>query len=206
MQLTSASSASTGESGEYRSDVSVQLASASGDDEYVPTELQLLGETELRLEEQLQELLASWGAPAARLSTTQTDAVDAVVTQLEGLRGRQQRAGWGQTLTPALTLTLPLALTPTLALTLTLALILTLTLTLVPTLTLTLTFHPSQVAAAPRHAQCARGRPPRRLPPLLRHTAAAVAAVAMRVRAGAVHAQSQPHAHLRCAPCARRTP
>lgn len=76
--------------------MSVHLASASGDGEYVPSELQLLGETELRLEEQLQELLAFWGAPAARLSSTQTDAVDAVVRQLERLRGRQQRAGWGQ--------------------------------------------------------------------------------------------------------------
>ena len=78
------------------SDMSVLVASASADSAYIPTELQIVGEAELRLEEQLQEMIDGWGAPGARLSPAQIDAADGVARQLERLRGRQQRAGWGQ--------------------------------------------------------------------------------------------------------------
>ena len=57
---------------------------------------QEVGALELKLEAELQEMLDSWGTPGSLLSAAQTEAVDAVVRALEKLRGRQQRAGWGQ--------------------------------------------------------------------------------------------------------------
>ena len=84
----------------HLSDMSVLVASASADSAYIPTELQIVGEAELRLEEQLQEMIDGWGAPGARLSPAQIDAAEGVARQLERLRGRQQRAGWGQSDSP----------------------------------------------------------------------------------------------------------
>lgn len=58
--------------------------------------MQEIGETELELEEELQDMLRASGAPAAVLSPSQMADIDSVVGRLERLRGRQQRAGWGQ--------------------------------------------------------------------------------------------------------------
>ena len=54
-----------------------------------------LGEAELQLEEELQEMLRTSGAPAS-VSPLQAAAIDGVIRRLEQMRGRAQRAGWGQ--------------------------------------------------------------------------------------------------------------
>lgn len=42
------------------------------------------------------EALATWDSPRSPLATAQVVEVGALITRLEGTRGRQQRAGWGQ--------------------------------------------------------------------------------------------------------------
>ena len=58
--------------------------------------LATLGEQDMALEEQLCTLLSQYEAPRAALSAEQHEAVARIVTLLEAGRGRQQRAGWGQ--------------------------------------------------------------------------------------------------------------
>ena len=55
-----------------------------------------LGDKELTLESELEEMLEAWAAPRSMLTPSQVDTVVALVKQLESSRGRQQRAGWGQ--------------------------------------------------------------------------------------------------------------
>jgi len=52
-------------------------------------------EQELQLESELEMALRESGAPRRRLTTAQTEFVEAIVAKLELGRGRQQRAGWG---------------------------------------------------------------------------------------------------------------
>ena len=72
----------------------LQLEQQADEDE----RLIMMSSQELELEAQLEELLSryTYGAPRAIATPEQSSRIDAIITQLEATRGRQQRAGWGQ--------------------------------------------------------------------------------------------------------------